>query len=128
MSQITLVSFGKNQKCTPSFLRPRWRMRILLCRRKMPQFPLTDKVYFGDEPQVVHFYENNPQTTGFIFDTFSALLSWIGKHKKGTLTIYVRSTNGLIRSVYAVNKLAELLQSQGHTTEAVHLELSRTKK
>ena len=95
----------------------------------MPVFPLCDRVYYGDEPLVIEFYDKDGLTTHFIYGTFNSLLTWIGKfNSDDDLTVYIRSEDGLRRSVYAANKLGELLISQGHDVTIRHVELSRTKK
>jgi len=94
----------------------------------MPKFPFTNREHTGEDPEVIRYYENDTQTTTFLFDTFTSLLSWANRYNEKRLTVYIRSDAGLIRAVYLTNKLAEYLRSQGHKVDVMHLELSRTKK
>lgn len=94
----------------------------------MPRFPLSDREYFGNEPSVVDFYDNDTKTSLFVFTIFPNLLKWIAKARHDSYTIYIRSETGTTRSVYFANKIASYLESQGHQVTVMHLELSRRTK
>ncbi|MFH0777069.1 MAG: RNase adapter RapZ, partial [Candidatus Eisenbacteria bacterium] len=93
-----------------------------------PHYVQDLRAYTGNDRRVADFLESC-ETTRRFFEHVESFLRFLlpefRKEGKSYLTIAVGCTGGRHRSVYAVNRVAEILQSQGTNVRVQHRDVGR---